>query len=139
MWPELPLEFNVVGTPLSLQSENRKAREEWKATVLKAALDVIGEGRWAFDETRLAVTIFYFPQSPFTGDLDNRVKLILDALVPNVYLDDELIDRIVIQRFDPIGSFTFRSPSDTLIAAMALEEPVVYMKIAEVSLEDVTG
>ena len=73
------------------------------------------------------------------GDLDNILKLTLDALIPNVYLDDGLIDRVLIQRFDPTGSFTFASPSDKLVAAMALEEPVLYIRIAELPLEDVNA
>jgi hypothetical protein len=73
------------------------------------------------------------------GDVDNIVKLTLDALRPNIYLDDELIDRVLVQRFDPTGSFTFATPSETLVAAMALEEPVLYIKIAEVPLEDLAA
>jgi hypothetical protein len=139
VWPELPLEFNVVGTPVSFQSDNVKAKQEWKAKVLAAALNAIDSGSWAFDQARLAVTMFYFPQSPMPGDLDNIVKLTLDALNPHVYLDDELVDRVLVQRFNPAGSFTFASPSDTLVTAMALEEPVLYIRIAEVQLEDVTA
>ncbi|MER9586744.1 RusA family crossover junction endodeoxyribonuclease [Mesorhizobium sp. M0276] len=137
MWPELPLEFNVIGTPVSFQSDNSKAKGEWKSKVLAAAMAAIEGGSWAFDETRLAVTMFYFPQSPMPGDLDNIVKLTLDALQPNLYLDDELIDRILAQRFDPAGSFTFAAPSNVLVSAMALEEPVLYIRVAEVPLEDV--
>ncbi len=139
MWSELPLEFNVVGTPVSFQSDNARAKEEWKTKVLAAALQVIEGGAWAFDQSRLAVTLFYFPQAPMPGDLDNILKLTLDALIPNVYLDDGLIDRVLIQRFDPTGSFTFASPSDKLVAAMALEEPVLYIRIAELPLEDVNA
>ncbi len=137
MWPELPLEFNVVGTPVSVQSDNARAKQEWKAKVLTAAVDVVGGGGWAFDATRLAVTMFYFPQSSMPGDLDNIIKLTLDALKPNVYLDDDLVDRIVVQRFDPTGSFTVASPSETLVAAMVMRQPVLYIRLAELSLEDV--
>jgi crossover junction endodeoxyribonuclease RusA len=106
---------------------------------LTAALSVIEGGCWAFDETRLAVTMFYFPQAPMPGDVDNIVKLTLDALKPNVYLDDDLIDRVLVQRFNPTGSFTFASPSETLIAAMAMEKPVLYMRVAELSVEDIAA
>jgi len=139
VWPDLPLEFNVVGTPVSSQSDNAKAKHEWKAKVLTAAMAAIEGGSWAFDEVRLAVTLFYFPRSPMAGDVDNIVKLTLDALKPNVYLDDELIDRVLVQRFDPTATFTFASPSETLVEAMALKEPVLHIRIAEVPLEDITG
>ena len=81
--------------------------------------------------------MFYFPQAPMAGDLDNIVKLILDALQPHIYVDDSLIDRLVVQRFDPSGTYTFASPSDTLVAAMATQDPVLYIRLAEVSFEDV--
>jgi crossover junction endodeoxyribonuclease RusA len=136
VWPELPLEFNVTGTPVSFQSENSRAKDEWKSKILTAALSVVEGGSWSFDETRLAVTMFYFPQSSMPGDLDNIIKLTLDALNPNVYIDDGLIDRIVVQRFDPSFSFTFISPSDTLVAAMASKEPVLYIRLEEVALKD---
>ena len=136
MWPNLPIEFNVVGTPVSLQSENARARTEWKARVLAAARSVIEDGSWAYDETRLSVTMFYFPQGEMQGDVDNIVKLTLDALVPNIYLDDSLIDRVLVQRFSPDADFSFASPSNTLAIAVAMDEPVLFIKISEVPLEE---
>lgn len=138
MWPGLPIEFKVVGTPVSFQTANANAKEEWKGKVLSAALGAIEGGSWAFDETRLSVTMLYFPQSSMAGDLDNIIKLTLDALIPNVYLNDVLIDRILVQRFDPESSYSFASPSETLVASMVLEDPVLYIKIAEVPLEDLS-
>jgi len=73
------------------------------------------------------------------GDIDNILKLTLDALRPNVYLDDGLIDRILVRRFDPEGRFTFVSPSSTLTDAMASEEPVLYIRISDVPLEELSA
>ena len=83
--------------------------------------------------------MFYFPQAQMPGDVDNIVKLTLDALSPHVYLDDGLIDRVLIQRFDPVESFTFASPSDTLVGAVASKEPVLYIRLAEVPLKDLSA
>lgn len=138
MWPQLPLEFNVPGTPVSLQSRNSRSIAEWKAKVLASARAETGSGSWAFHETRLAVTMLYFPQAPMAGDIDNIVKLTIDALIPDIYLNDSLIDRITIQRFDPAGAFTFASPSDTLLVAMELSEPVLYIRITEVPTQDIS-
>jgi hypothetical protein len=138
MWPKLPIEFNVVGTPVSFQSDNPKSKGEWKKRVLEAALSVIDPGSWAFDEQRLAINLFYFPQATMAGDIDNIIKLTIDALIPNIYVDDELIDRVLVQRFDPSGGYTFASPSETLIAAMELAEPVLYISVLEVPLKDLT-
>jgi hypothetical protein len=38
--------------------------------------------------TPIAVTILYFPDTAVTGDVDNIIKPILDALRPGLYLDD---------------------------------------------------
>ncbi|MEM1048278.1 MAG: RusA family crossover junction endodeoxyribonuclease [Pseudomonadota bacterium] len=137
MWPDLPLEFYVVGTPVSHQSSNVTAKQEWKNTVLIAATSSIEGGSWSFQEKRLAITLFYFPQSPMAGDIDNIIKLTLDALMPNVYRDDELIDRVVAQRFDPTNTYTFQTPSAVLFEAMASGDPALYVRIAEVPLEDI--
>ena len=136
MWPELPIEFNVLGTPVSFQSDNGKAKAEWKAKVLQAAQAVVEPGSWAFMEERLAVTLYYFPLEPMPGDVDNIIKLTLDALAPAIYTDDGLIDRVLVQRFDPQASFTFDAPSAKLVEAMAIDAPVLHVRIQEAPLKD---
>lgn len=126
----------MVGTPVSFQSDNAKAKGEWKASVLEAARGVLQPGSWTFMEERLAVTLYYFPQESMPGDVDNIVKLTLDALAPNIYTDDNLIDRVLVQRFDPEASFNFTDPSATLVEAMAVGSPVLYVRIHEAPLKD---
>jgi len=137
MWPDLPLEFNVVGTPVSLQA-SRASKTQWMSEVLKAAIRKTGRDRWAFDEQRLGVTLFYFPQTMMEGDLDNILKVTLDALKPNIYVDDKLVDRIVVQRFDPLQSFSFNDVSETLAQALASTDPVLYIKLTDVQLEEIS-
>ena len=138
MWPELLIEFLVVGTPVSLQSSNTKARVGWKALALSATEEEVDGGSWAFDEQRLSVTMFYFPQAEMQGDVDNIVKLTIDALVPRIYLNDSLVDRVLVQRFYPEDSATFESPSEKLLEAFARKEPILFIKIDEVPLAGVT-
>ena len=95
-------------------------------------------GSWAFDKQRLSVTMFYFPQAEMHGDVDNIVKLTIDALVPRIYLDDSLVDRVLVQRFYPEHPATFESPSERLLEALARKEPVLFIKIDEVRLEEVS-
>ena len=137
MWPELPLEFLVVGTPVSLQSPNARARAEWKELVRTAAVAKVGGDSWAFDDERLSISLFYFPQAEMDGDVDNIVKLTIDALKPNIYLDDKLIDRVLVQRFYPGKPVTFANPTETLISALAIEDPVLLVRIDEIHLEEV--
>lgn len=88
-------------------------------------------------DERLCVTLYYFPQDQMLGDVDNIVKLTLDAMVPNVYTDDRLIDRVVAQRFDPDTAFSFVEPSDKLVEAMTIDGPVLHIRIQEVPLRDI--
>jgi crossover junction endodeoxyribonuclease RusA len=71
-----------------------------------------------------------------TGDLDNIVKLVLDALVRHVYRDDRQIERILVQRFDPDNMFTFTLPSPTQQAAVAAEKPVLYVHLSNDPFEE---
>ncbi|WP_017959691.1 RusA family crossover junction endodeoxyribonuclease [Rhizobium leguminosarum] len=137
MWPDLPFEFKVIGTPVSSQSVLAAARQEWKTKVAEAAAGALPEGSWSFDEARLAVTLFYFPQAAMTGDIDNIVKLTLDAMIPSVYLDDGLVDRVLVQRFDPEAKAAFSNPSDTLVQALGSEGPILYIRVDAVPEEAV--
>lgn len=87
-------------------------------------------------DERLAVTLYYFPDAPMPGDVDNIVKLTLDALVPTIYTDDHLIDRVVVQRFDSDAIFNFTEPSAKLVEAMAQVGPALHIHIAEAPLKD---
>lgn len=137
MEPDFPMEFLVKGTPVSLQASSRSgAKDDWKDRVRQASLTEAGRGKWATTE-RLAATLFYFPAYEMPGDLDNIVKPILDALMPQIYLDDSQIDRLVVQRFKPENIFPFSSPSDKLLKAMQTAKPVLYVKLSKDLLEEI--
>jgi hypothetical protein len=63
------------------------------------------------------------------------VKPILDALIGFAYLDDQVVERVVSQKFEPEMDWTIDDPSDQLIAALdaisAGDEPspVVYIRV----------
>ena len=63
------------------------------------------------------------------GDVDNRVKPILDAMVRCVYSDDEIIERVVVQKFEPGRIFAFQDPSAVLVSALQAQDPVIYIRI----------
>lgn len=131
-----PLEFHVVGTPLSLQASNA-SKEKWKRTVAMTArqrAELTTELVW-LEEAPVAVTIFYFPIAPMAGDIDNIVKPILDALSGQAYTDDKLVERVVSQKFEPDTGWSFGSPTDQLTAALDAissnegPQPIVYIRI----------
>ncbi|MEQ8815438.1 MAG: RusA family crossover junction endodeoxyribonuclease [Thalassobaculum sp.] len=126
--PDLPFEFIVRGTAVSLQTSPR-SRIEWKMIVQSSARAQLPEGAWLLTEP-LAVTIYIFPDAELQGDVDNRVKPILDAMNRCVYADDGQIERVVVQKFEPGRVFGFRGPTGTLLSALEAEEPVVYVRVS---------
>lgn len=129
LFPALPLEFVVRGIAVSLQGSS-PAKLAWKDTIRAAARSALPEGSWLLTNP-LAVTIFIFPAVPMQGDVDNRVKPILDALGHCVYDDDRQIERVVVQKFEPERVFAFQEPTDALLLALDATEPVVYIRISD--------
>jgi Holliday junction resolvase RusA-like endonuclease len=123
-----PLEFIVMGIPVSLAAANSSSKEAWKVQIRNAARAALQEGFWATDEP-VAVTIFYFPPSKMRGDVDNIVKLILDALSKLVYLDDAQVERVLVQKFEPNRTIVFSKLTPILAEAVEHERPVVYVRI----------
>jgi crossover junction endodeoxyribonuclease RusA len=134
---KFPIEFLVPGTPVSAQSRSPVSRDGWKARVLAAAQGVVPHPHIA-SQKRLAVTLFYFPEGPRQGDVDNIVKFTLDALWPDIYLDDSQIERVVVQKFERGNVFPFSNPSATLLDAMTGAKPVLYVRISDTPLEELT-
>jgi hypothetical protein len=63
------------------------------------------------------------------GDVDNIVKLIMDALKSVAYIDDKVVERVVVQRFEPEVEWEFSAPSDQLALELGMEPPVVYIRV----------
>jgi hypothetical protein len=132
---EFPIEFIVEGTPVSFQHRRPEARNEWKARV-KAASSIRLPAGCGASKARIAVILYYFPSEPMQGDVDNIVKLVLDALCEHIYVDDAQVDRIVVQRFEPGKVFGFRSPGAILEEAVERPGPVLYVRLSDDPFED---
>jgi hypothetical protein len=130
-----PIEFLVSGTPVSLSSQNAAAREQWKDRVRRAGSHCLPSPHFA-SKDRLAVTIYYFPAEPMQGDVDNIVKLILDAMKRYIFIDDHQVERVVVQKFEPGNVFNFSNPSEVLIEALNSEKPLLYMRVSNDPFEE---
>jgi len=126
-----PIEFVIRDTPRSHQSPNSKGKERWKQMVgeiagthVKALKDF-----YFIDQRPLAATIFYFPPTTMSGDVDNIVKLIVDGMVAVIYPDDRLLERIIVQKFEPGVEAVFHSLTPTLETAVETDPPVIYIRI----------
>jgi crossover junction endodeoxyribonuclease RusA len=134
---EFPIEFLVLGTPVSAQSRSPVSRDGWKARVLAAAQGAVPDPHFP-SRKRLAVTLFYFPEGPRQGDVDNIVKFTLDALGPDIYLDDSQIERVVVQKFEPGNVYPFSNPSAILRDAITGTKPVLYVRLSDRPFEELT-
>jgi crossover junction endodeoxyribonuclease RusA len=125
---KFPIEFKIEATPLSLQAKN-KNKERWKQQVREAARRAVGCSTWAASSP-VFVTIYYFPDGRMQGDVDNIVKNILDGMNTCVYLDDQQVQRVIVQKFESEAAvFAFDNPTPALIDAADTEPPVVYIRI----------
>jgi hypothetical protein len=130
-----PIDFVVDGIPVSSQAKRPESRNEWKDRVRAASRAALPEGHFA-SEGRMAATLFYFPAEPIEGDVDNIVKLVLDALCRHIYMDDAQVERVVVQKFEPGNLFAFSSPSVGLEAALNRAKPVLYVRLSDDPFED---
>ena len=135
--PAFPLEFLVKGTPVSAQSASTRSKQEWIDRVRSACAHLRPDGGWV-SEDRISATLYYFPATSMQGDVDNIVKLVLDALKRHIYLDDRQVERLVVQKFEPGNVFTFSSPSEILAAAMADEDSVLFVRLSHDPFEDLS-
>lgn len=85
-------------------------------------------GYW-LTERPVAVTILYFPDARMTGDVDNIVKPILDALSHVIYVDDHQVNRVLVQKFEPDRIFVLSDPTPKLIECAELTGPRVYIRV----------
>jgi crossover junction endodeoxyribonuclease RusA len=130
-----PIEFLVRGTPVSFQAKNATARDDWKGRVKAASVPMLPQPHFASDQ-RMAVTLYYLPDSPMPGDVDNIVKLVLDALSAHIYLDDAQVERVVVQKFEPGNVFSFSNPSAAFVDAITGPKPVLYVRVSDDPFEE---
>ncbi|WP_299438709.1 RusA family crossover junction endodeoxyribonuclease [uncultured Rhodospira sp.] len=131
-----PVEFLVLGTPPSHQSARRDALADWKGTVREASRSALPEGHFATDAL-VAVTVYYFTDGSGSGDLDNIIKPILDAMSRHIYRDDKQVARLLVQRFEPDDDIQFLKPSSLLTQAQQGDRPILYVRIDDQPLRQV--
>ncbi len=80
----------------------------------------------------VAVVLYYFPAGEMQGDLDNILKLIMDALKQHVFVDDDQVERILVHKLEPEKMPALHaSASDTLRIAWEQERPLLYVRVTD--------
>jgi Endodeoxyribonuclease RusA. len=133
---EFPVEFLVEGTPLSLQAKSAAHKQAWKDQIRQAYGPIVPLHKWA-SQSPVAVTIYYFPDGPVSGDIDNILKLILDAMKSRIFVDDNQVRKLTVQRFGSDEMVKLENPSAKLAEALEIPPPVVYIRVdIDGSLDD---
>jgi crossover junction endodeoxyribonuclease RusA len=127
----LPLEFVVVGTPISYQSHNKPRLRAWQQSVRKAAEEMISQGALPVQTDCLLLAVYFFGASPALLDNDNFIKPIQDALIGLVYQDDRQVTDTIIRRTFIGGSFRIPNRSRLLIDAIDQENEFIYIRVEE--------
>ncbi|WP_076395210.1 RusA family crossover junction endodeoxyribonuclease [Rhizobium sp. RU33A] len=133
-----PFDFFIAATPVSLQGRAGSVAR-WKAAVAQAAQARISERdlQTYLVSSPLAITIYYFPTAPMVGDIDNIIKPIMDALIGVAYIDDQMVEMVTVQKFEPEVGWEITSRSEQLVLALdrinasEAPTPVVYVHIAD--------
>jgi crossover junction endodeoxyribonuclease RusA len=94
----LPLEFVVLGEPVSHQSHNKALRRQWQEKVRSAAAEAWPEEQAPSESDCLVVVVYYYGRGSVLLDNDNLVKPIQDALNGLVYKDDSQVTDTAIRR-----------------------------------------
>jgi crossover junction endodeoxyribonuclease RusA len=112
-------------------SGSNKGKALWKQTVGEIARAHVKtlDDFFFLDDRPLAATIFYFPPTEMEADVDNIVKLIVDGMDKIVYPSDRVIDRVIVQKFEPGVEVVFHSLTPTLAQALETDPPVIYIRI----------
>lgn len=124
----LPLEFVVLGTPLSLQASSQR-KAAWKTTVAQAAATGIPANTHPIaDEVTVEITYFFDTVGP---DIDNIIKPILDALNNVVWVDDSQVSRTTSQRKSLDASYRVRGLSAELARGFVSGGDFVHIRITD--------
>ena len=111
----LPFECIVEGTPVSLQTRNRRRLRAWKQKVSAVAQELVSETTPLRVPVVFRVTYYYEGESP---DVDNIIKPIQDALVGIVYQDDDQVQETSARKRDINGAYRIRGASPLIVQGL---------------------
>jgi Holliday junction resolvase RusA-like endonuclease len=126
----LPVDFVVSGVPASSQGANRARKAAWTRAVRTAA-----ENAWKAPplDTKVRVIIRHYGRGGRVPDVDNMAKPILDAITGTVWVDDRQVESCDTGRADLDGAYRVSGISMVLAKGFFQDEPFTYVKILELT------
>lgn len=130
----LRFEFIVDGSPVSQQTRRRKRLKAWKATVRQEAEYWSSKQKTATGLVMLQVTYFY---DLAEMDVDNIVKLIQDAMIGLVDVDDNQITDVIVRKRNLSGSFKIENMTSTLAEGFARRNEFLHIFVTDAPDQEV--
>lgn len=115
----LPIDFVVMGVPVSQQTRNRARRDRWKAEVRKQAAAAVSNATPSTEDVE--VTIVYFHDSESTPDVDNIIKPVQDGLSGTVIDDDTQVQDVRSARRSLHGAFKVNETAQQVLVRFGAE------------------
>jgi hypothetical protein len=130
----LPFDFTVHGVPISAQTKNRGLLKRWRDQVHEAAAE-----KWPSGDAPLTcplkLEIKYFYER-WSGDVDNIIKPVQDALIGVVYIDDRCVTDSSALKRNLNGSFRVKGVPLALVQGFSRGVDFIYVRISEPKLQE---
>ena len=128
----LPLEFTVLGPPVSHQTKNKVKLTEWKQYVRTWASLHWGIGPPTKVAVEVSVTYFHEGDTVLL-DNDNMLKPIQDAMNGLVYEDDRLVTLVHVKKARIRSSFSLQGCSKLVLDGLFEGRPFIHIRVDEAS------
>ncbi len=123
----ITFEFTLDGPPVSTQTRSRPRLKAWKQRVRRAAESVWPPEKDPVDyEVSLKITYFFDGPS---GDVDNYIKPIQDALVGVAYVDDSLVADVSSRKSRLDGAFRIKGVSPEVALKLAKGDDFLWIRM----------
>jgi Holliday junction resolvase RusA-like endonuclease len=127
----LPVEFIVVGTPMSHQCHNKQRLREWREAVAEEARNAMPPGIEPTDVRIEVQVVYYFQRGPTLPDEDNLLKPIQDAMRGLVYRDDDQVTDGTASKRDIDAAYKVRRMSPVLARGFVRGDEFVHVIVRE--------
>jgi crossover junction endodeoxyribonuclease RusA len=124
----LPVDFVVLGVPVSHQTRNRQRLRGWRAKVSAEATATMGSATPTLENVEL--TIVYYHRGDDFPDVDNIIKPIQDALCGTVISDDSQVQDVRSARRSLDGAFRVNGMSRALADGFVSSSDFVHVRVS---------
>lgn len=124
----LPVDFVVLGVPVSHQTQNKRRLRGWRLKVEAQATATMSGATPTIDDVE--VTIVYYHGSDDPPDVDNIIKPIQDALCGTVIQDDAQVQDVRSARRSLDGVFRVNGMSRALANGFVAGRDFIHVRIS---------